>query len=108
MTPPQGVFVPFFGVDACTATAMARVALRTNAAVLPGFLLWEESEQKYVLRFGEELELIRTGDTPADVLANTALFAATTEAYIRRYPEQWLWVHRRWKTRPEGEEKIYP
>jgi Kdo2-lipid IVA lauroyltransferase/acyltransferase len=107
MTPPQGVFVPFFGVYACTATAMARVALRTNAAVLPGFLLWEESEQKYVLRFGEELELIHTGDTQADVIANTALFAATTEAYIRRYPEQWLWVHRRWKTRPEGEEKIY-
>jgi KDO2-lipid IV(A) lauroyltransferase len=107
MTPPQGVFVPFFGVDACTATAMARVALRTNAAVLPGFLLWEESEQKYVLRFGEELELTRTGDTQADILANTALFAATTEAYIRRYPEQWLWVHRRWKTRPEDEEKIY-
>jgi len=43
----------------------------------------------------------------ADMMVNTALFAATTEAYIRRYPEQWLWVHRRWKTRPEGEEKIY-
>jgi KDO2-lipid IV(A) lauroyltransferase len=107
MTPPQGVFVPFFGVDACTASGMARVALRTGAAVLPGFLLWEESEKRYVLRFGEELELVRTGDAQADVLANTALFAKTTEDYIRRYPEQWLWVHRRWKTRPEGEERIY-
>jgi KDO2-lipid IV(A) lauroyltransferase len=108
MTPPQGVFVPFFGVEACTASGLARVAVRTGAAVLPGFLLWEESEQKYVLRFGEELELVKTGDAQADMLANTALFAATTESYIRRYPEQWLWVHRRWKTRPEGEEKIYP
>ena len=107
MTPPQGVFVPFFGVDACTASGLARVALRTGAAVLPGFLLWEESEKRYVLRFGEELELVRTGNAQEDVLANTALFAKTTEDYIRRYPEQWLWVHRRWKTRPEGEERIY-
>jgi len=108
MTPPQGVFVPFFGVEACTASGLARVAVRTGAAVLPGFLLWEESEQRYVLRFGEELELVKTGNAQVDMLANTALFAATTESYIRRYPEQWLWVHRRWKTRPEGEEKIYP
>ena len=108
MTPPQGVFVPFFGVEACTASGLARVAVRTGAAVLPGFLLWEESEQRYVLRFGEELDLVKTGNAQADMLANTALFAATTESYIRRYPEQWLWVHRRWKTRPEGEEKIYP
>ena len=107
MTPPQGIFVPFFGVEACTASGLARVALRSGAAVLPGFLLWEESEKKYVLRFGPELDLVRTGDAAADVAANTALFAATTEAYIRRYPEQWLWVHRRWKTRPAGEEKIY-
>ena len=108
MTPPQGVFVPFFGVEACTASGLARVAARTGAAVLPGFLLWEESEKRYVLRFGEELELVKTGDAQANMLANTALFAATTESYIRRYPEQWLWVHRRWKTRPEGEERIYP
>ena len=107
MTPPQGVFVPFFGVEACTASGLARVALKTGAAVLPGFLLWEKSEKRYVLHFGKELDLVRTGDTQADILANTALFAATTEAYIRRYPEQWLWVHRRWKTRPEGEGSLY-
>jgi KDO2-lipid IV(A) lauroyltransferase len=107
MTPPQGVFVPFFGVPACTATAMARVALKSGAAVLPGFLLWEASEKRYVLRFGEEIDMVRSGDVQADVMANTALFTAVTESYIRRYPEQWLWVHRRWKTRPEGEEKLY-
>jgi len=107
MTPPQGVFVPFFGIEACTASGLARVALRSGAAVLPGFLLWEESEQKYVLHFGEELELIRTGDAVDDIAANTALFTAAIESYIRRYPGQWLWVHRRWKTRPEGEGKLY-
>jgi KDO2-lipid IV(A) lauroyltransferase len=107
MTPPQGVFVPYFGMEACTASGMARVALHSGAAVLPGFLLWEAAEQRYVLRFGEELELIRTGDGARDIVANTALFTATIEAYVRRYPEQWLWVHRRWKTRPEGEERLY-
>ncbi len=107
MTPPQGVFVPYFGVEACTASGLARVALHSGAAVLPGFLVWEAAEKKYVLRFGEELELIRTGDMASDIVANTALFTATIEAYVRLYPEQWLWVHRRWKTRPEGEERLY-
>ena len=107
MTPPQGSFVPFFGVQACTASGMARVALKTDAAVLPGFLLWDEPKQKYVLRFGPQIELVRTGDLAADVLANTAEFAATTERYIRANPEQWLWMHRRWKTRPAGEPGVY-
>ena len=108
MTPPQGVFVPFFGVEACTASGLARVALRSNAATLPGFLVWEKSEQKYVLHFGKEFELIRTDDTAADIIANTAMFTAAIEGYVRRWPGQWLWVHRRWKTRPEGEGTIYP
>ncbi len=107
MTPPQGVFVPFFGVEACTASGMARVALRSGAAVLPGFLLWEAAEQRYVLHFGEELTLIRTGDAESDAVANTALFTRVLEGYIRRYPEQWLWVHRRWKTRPDGQGSLY-
>jgi KDO2-lipid IV(A) lauroyltransferase len=107
MTPPQGVFVPFFGMEACTASGLARVALRTDAAVLPGFLLWEETEKKYVLRFGPQIELIRSGDATANIVENTALFTAVIESYVRRYPEQWLWVHRRWKTRPSGEGGIY-
>ena len=107
MTPPQGVFVPFFGTLACTASGLARVAAHSKAAVLPGFMLWEPNENRYVLHFGPELTLTRTGDSTADSLANTALFTATIESWIRRYPEQWLWVHRRWKTRPEGEESLY-
>lgn len=107
MTPPQGVFVPFFGVEACTASGLARVAQKTGAAVLPGFLVWEASEQRYVLHFGPEVALVNTGDPEQDAVANTAQFTAILEAYIRRYPEQWLWMHRRWKTRRPGEQGIY-
>lgn len=83
MTPPQGVFVPFFGVPACTASGLARVALRSEAAVLPGFLVWDISEKRYVLHFGPELDLIRGGDAAENIVANTALFTATIESYIR-------------------------
>jgi KDO2-lipid IV(A) lauroyltransferase len=107
MTPPQGVFVPFFGVQACTASGMARVAAKTGAAVVPGFLLWEESEQKYVLRFGEEMPVVTTGEAELDALVNTEAFTTKIEEYVRQYPEQWLWMHRRWKTRPAGEEGMY-
>jgi KDO2-lipid IV(A) lauroyltransferase len=107
MTPPQGVFVPYFGTLACTASGMARVAAKTGAVVLPGALLWEEREQKYVLCFGAAINLVETGDAEADAVANTALFTAAIEDYVRRYPDQWLWVHRRWKTRPEGEPPVY-
>src|SRR5450432_4097812 len=107
MTPPQGVFVDFFGHLACTASGMARVALKTGAAVVPGFMLWEAAERKYVLHFGGPLELVRTGNDDQDAVANTALFTKTIEDYVRRYPDQWLWVHRRWKTRPEGGPPIY-
>lgn len=107
MTPPQGVFVPFFGVQACTASGLARVALRTGAAVLPGFLLWEPREAKYVLHFGPEISLVRSGNDDADAEENTARFTAAIEAFVRRHPDQWLWVHRRWKTRPAGEDPVY-
>lgn len=107
MTPPQGVFVPYFGRMACTASGLARVALRTGAAVLPGFMLWEPGERKYVLHFGPELEFARTDDVEADVLAATAQCNQVLESWIRRYPDQWLWIHRRWKTRPPGEPGLY-
>jgi Kdo2-lipid IVA lauroyltransferase/acyltransferase len=107
MTPPQGVFVDFFGTPACTASGLARVAMRTEAAVLPGFLTWREEEKKYVLEFGECLELVHSGDDEQDMVANTQLCTTAIEAWVRRYPEQWLWVHRRWKTRPAGQPSLY-
>ena len=108
MTPPQGVFVPFFGKLACTASGMARVAAKTGAAVLPGFMVWEQAEQKYVLCFGKEIPVVSTGDDEADALTNTARFTEVIEEYVRQYPEQWLWVHRRWKTRPDGTREEKP
>jgi KDO2-lipid IV(A) lauroyltransferase len=107
MTPPQGVFVSFFGLVACTASGLARVALKTGAAVLPGFMLWEPAEQKYVLHFGPELAFTHSDDPEADILAATQQCNDVLESWIRRYPDQWLWIHRRWKTRPPGEPSLY-
>src|SRR6266850_6222909 len=107
MTPPQGVFVNFFSIPACTASGLARIALRTDAAVVPGFTVWDSKLRKYILRFDAAVELVRTGDDQADIVANTAKFTKVIEDFIRRYPDQWLWVHRRWKTRPEGQPPLY-
>lgn len=107
MMPPQGVFVNFFAIPACTPSGLARIALRTDAAVVPGFTVWDPALRKYRLRFDPALELVRTGDNEADILANTQLFTDVIEDFVRQYPDQWLWVHRRWKTRPPGERPLY-
>lgn len=103
----EGVFVDFFGVPACTTTGLARVALHTDAAVVPGFLHWDAALRKYRLRLHPAIELVRTGDQEADIRANTARFTQAIEQFAREYPDQWLWVHKRWKTRPEGEKSLY-
>jgi len=107
MTPPQGVFVPFFGVQACTASGIARVALHTDASVIPAFTIWDPVLRKYRVHFDPPLTLVRTDNAEADLVANTAMFNNVLEQYVRKYPEQWLWVHRRWKTRPPGEKPLY-
>ena len=107
MTPPQGVFVNFFGMPACTASGMARVALRSGAAVVPAFTIWDKQLRRYCVRFDPALKLVSTGDDDSDATTNTAMFNRVIEDYATRYPEQWLWVHRRWKTRPPGEPALY-
>jgi Kdo2-lipid IVA lauroyltransferase/acyltransferase len=107
MTPQQGVFVNFFGIPACTASGLARIALRTDAAVVPGFTIWDQSLGKYRLRFDPPVELVRTGSDESDIVANTQKFTNIIEKYVRQYPDQWLWVHRRWKTTPAGSEGLY-
>jgi KDO2-lipid IV(A) lauroyltransferase len=107
MTPPQGIFVDFFGTQACTASGLARVALKTGAAVLPGFMLWEQAQRRYVLHFGPQLSFTRSNNAEADILAATQLCTHAIESWIQRYPDQWLWIHRRWKTRPPGEPNLY-
>jgi KDO2-lipid IV(A) lauroyltransferase len=92
-----GVFVDFFGVKACAGAGFAKLAARSGAAVIPGFAVWEEPERRYVLRFRQPVAM--TGDAARD----TQSVQSALEQAIRQYPDQWLWLHRRWKTRPEGE-----
>jgi len=105
--PQEAVFVDFFGKMASTTTGIARVALHTDAAVVPGYAVWDEGIQKYKLRFEPPVELIRTGDAEQDVLENTRKFTKVIEEIIRKHPEQWVWVHGRWNTRPDGEPSLY-
>jgi Kdo2-lipid IVA lauroyltransferase/acyltransferase len=105
--PGEGVFVDFFGTPACTTTGIARVALHTDAAVVPGYAYWDENLRKYRLRFEPPVELVRTGDAERDVVENTQRFAKVIEEIVRKYPEQWVWIHARWKARPKGEAPIY-
>lgn len=107
MTPPQGVFVDYFGRPACTAAGIARVAMHTGAAVVPAFTIWDEAMGKYRIRFEPAIPLVCSGDDEADVLANTQNYTSAIEQAVRAHPDQWLWVHRRWKTRPEGEPSLY-
>src|SRR5579863_5960578 len=101
--PQEGVFVDFFGTPACTTAGLARVALHTGAAVVPGYAFWDPQIAKYRLRFEPKVELSRSGDTERDVLVNTQKFTKVIEEIIRKHPDQWVWVHARWKTRPKGE-----
>jgi KDO2-lipid IV(A) lauroyltransferase len=104
----ESVFVDFFGIAASTTSGLARIALRTDAAVVPGFLSWDEGLRKYRLRFEPAVPLARTSNEESDVVENTARFTRVIEDFVRAHPDQWLWVHRRWKTRPPGEKPIYP
>ena len=103
----EGVFCDFFGVKACATAGVATLALRTGAVVLPGYLIWDEKARIHRLHFEPPVETINTGNQKEDVIANTARYAKVLESIIRRHPDQWLWIHRRWRTRPEGEPEIY-
>jgi KDO2-lipid IV(A) lauroyltransferase len=99
--------VDFFGVPAATTTGVANVALRTGAAVLPAFIRWEPRRKKHILHFAPLIDLVDTGNREADVRANTRRFNQILERFVRQVPDQWLWIHKRWKTRPEGEPSLY-
>jgi Kdo2-lipid IVA lauroyltransferase/acyltransferase len=104
----EGVFVDYFGVPACTTSGLARVALRTGAPVVPGYAVWDDGIGKYRLIFERAIELVQTGNEEEDIQSNTARYTKVVENFGRNYPDQWLWVHKRWKTRPLGENPIYP
>ncbi len=105
--PKEGVFVPFFGIPACTATGVAMLAIRANAVIVPMFAIWDAERDKYFIVHGEIIDPQNTGDRKKDIEATTALCVAATERIIRAYPDQWIWIHRRWKTRPPGEPELY-
>ncbi|MBZ5622846.1 MAG: lysophospholipid acyltransferase family protein [Acidobacteriia bacterium] len=100
-SPDSGAFVDFFGLPACAGTGFAKLAAHSGAAVIPGFALWSEEERRHVLRFYAPVPI--TGDAARD----TQTLQTRLEEVIRAYPDQWLWIHRRWKTRPPGEPSLY-
>jgi len=101
VVPEAGAFVDFFGTLACSGTTFAKIAARSGAGVIPGFAFWSDEEQRHILHFYPEV--VMTGDLTAD----TAAIQQAVENAIRERPDQWLWIHRRWKTRPAGEPPIY-
>ncbi len=105
--PKEGVFVPFFGVQACTSSGPALLAMRSDAVIIPVTCVWVEEEGRFVAKHGRIIEPVRTGNREADVLQITSDFTSEVEKLIRQHPEQWMWIHKRWKTRPPGEPAIY-
>lgn len=97
----SSVFVDFFGLRASASTGFAKLAAHSGAAVIPGFALWSEEERRYILRFYPPLPM--SGDPARD----TQALQSKLEEVIRAHPDQWLWIHRRWKTRPAGEPSLY-
>lgn len=100
-SPAEGVFIDFFGRRACAGSAFVKLAQHSQAPVIPGFALWSERERRYVLRFYPEVEI--TGDIHAD----TQRVHSVIERVIREHPDQWMWIHRRWRTRPPGDPPLY-
>ena len=103
----EAVFVDFFGRKAATTFLVAKLALRTQADVFPVFAPWDAARKKFVVQVGEPLTFDRAGDEAEDILRLTQVMTEVVERNVRRYPDQWLWIHRRWKTRPPGEPRIY-
>jgi KDO2-lipid IV(A) lauroyltransferase len=105
----KGVFAPFFGLEASTTDGIARLALSTGANIHPAFIHRDpERKFRHVLRFGPAIPMDRAADREGEVLALTARCNEALERAIRIGPSDWMWIHRRWKTRPPGEESPYP
>lgn len=103
----EGIFVDFFGIPASTTFVLAKLALRTGATVLPVFAPWDEQKRRFLLKIDQPLVINRTGDEQADVQLLTQQFTSVVEDFVRRYPDQWLWIHRRWRIQPEGQPDLY-
>jgi KDO2-lipid IV(A) lauroyltransferase len=93
---PVGARVPFFGKPVGSHTALALLAQRTGAPVVPGLAV-RRPDGRYLIRFDRPIPTENSGDQEKDVLANTAAYVSHTEAWVKEFPLQWMWVHRRWK-----------
>jgi KDO2-lipid IV(A) lauroyltransferase len=105
--PREGVFVPFFGVPACTSAGAATIASRAGAVIFPAVCVYDRDRDKYRMIRGEIIVPQNTGDREHDIRETTARFTLEMEKFIRQYPDQWMWIHRRWKTRRPGEASVY-
>lgn len=103
----MGVFVPFFSRLASTSSGLAGLALASNVPVIPAFLVREHGSWRHRFEILPPIELVRTGDQETDLRETTAKFTAVFQQIVEQYPDHWLWIHRRWKRRPEGEKPIY-
>jgi KDO2-lipid IV(A) lauroyltransferase len=103
----EAIFVNFFGVPASTNFMTAKLALRSDVPIIPVFAPWDKTRQKFLLQVNEPIKFESTDDQEADVRELTTRLTQHFEDQIRRYPDQWLWIHKRWKTRPKGEPGIY-
>lgn len=102
-----GTFVDFFGLPACTTTGPARLAMMTGAPIVPVFLVREGDSERHRIVLLPEVELVSTGDREADIRTNTQRCSAVFEQMVRAHPDHWIWFHKRWKTRPEGQPRLY-
>ena len=105
--PKEGVFVPFFGELACTSSGAAMLAIRSDAMIFPTFCVWEKDKGRYRFVHGPVIKPADSGDRKQDILDTTAAYTLEIEKLIRLYPDQWMWIHKRWKTRPPGEPGVY-
>jgi KDO2-lipid IV(A) lauroyltransferase len=96
----EGVFVNFFGRPAYTPIGPVALAKVTGAAIVPAFIIREGLHHRFIVE--RPLELVDTGDKDKDIVTNTQAWSDILESFIRKYPEQWVWMHRRWKTAPQG------
>jgi Kdo2-lipid IVA lauroyltransferase/acyltransferase len=103
----MGVFIPFFSRLASTSTGLAGLALASNAPVVPAFLVRENGTWRHRIVVFPLVEPVRTGDQEADLRATTAKFTEVFQHMVEQYPDHWLWIHKRWKRRPDGEASIY-
>ncbi|MEP6847863.1 MAG: lysophospholipid acyltransferase family protein [Acidobacteriota bacterium] len=103
----DGVFVPFFGIPACTTGGVAILAKRTGAMIVPLCTVWDAKIGKYRVKHGKIIDAATTDDRHKDVIETTTALTAAMEEFVRSYPEQWLWIHKRWNTRPAGEPSLY-